>query len=1599
MTSGSPGPGPARASAGETVRQRIGLGTRIAERYRIVQVIAHGASIDVYGAVDESNGRPIALEVVGDPDAESGLVAAFVAARHLRHSHVARALDVLRLEGGRAALVTDWVRGEPLVSSLPLPYEQALPVALGIVRAVAALHAAGLVHGCLCPEAFVVESRGGLPIARLVDIRSVAAPAPVTGREPSAAPGPLRGLAGYVAPEVLLGQVPTAAADLYSIGCVLHEVLLGVPVFPDVTVDESRAAHLECVPSISRDFEPILRELLIRLLAKSPHKRPASADAVLATLARLTGRAVERELLAVARASLARRVIVGDTEALHTVEIALGAAIGGRTGRVFVISGRRGAGRTRMADDLRLWAARGGASSIFVSDDVHDFEAQRVATSLERLVRRTGRSPSTGGGPDPISAVGARLAELSRQRPTLVVIDRPSEDPSRLLETHTALAIAARLAPVVGVIFADAPTGFGASEDALAIEPFDAVRRRALAEAHVPLRSADSAAVADALELAAAASPADVMRAIGCWIEAGIIARGERGWTLDRRALLSDGVVGAARAIMWAQTRARRLGGDVRPALAALAVIEAPSDVVSIARVAGITPASARIALQHLHETGVVQRADDRRFEMTGAADVARAALAIMDLPFRVAAHRAAAELGPIDDDDAVRAGARRVWHRLEAGQSVRPAEIAEACETWCREGDSRRALAMIDRSTTPGDDHADTAHIAPVLCIARARALLAGGAHRAARRALEAGLAADDGRVRVALAEHLVDEGLFRAAVGRLDGRALHAEARLVLARAYLGLGRPTDAEDVVQPVVDDPHAPSIHHANAAWILARIALERDEPAEAEALAMRGLERVERHDVRVRARLLDALGRARHDDGRAEAARHALEQAVTALREGGLEVERADALDRLARSYAADGHWTAAERTWRSARLVTARVGSSLALVQMTMALARAALIVGRPSASAIHFDSAAAMSEAMGDRRLAAAACVGGGDALTRAGDFAAAESAYDAAESTLSALDGALDPGDRVALARRRADLLLARGEPFAARSVAEDVADEPALRDRPDEAAHLARVRAACLRESGAAAAADAMVRDAIRAFDHQGAVLEAARARLELVRVLVESARHGEAHVELERAFAVFERFGARLELEEATEIRDELRRAEPPRSRDILRGKLLLDVALNFGSTLDLDTLLPLVLERIVALLEAERGLVALCDADGRVQTAVVDNLEWDGPGHPLPISQGLLDQVVRGGEPVTVQHAADDVEYGRHESVMLHGLRAIAGVPIRDAERVIGVIYVDSRVDLAHDFDAELELLTALSRLVGTAVANARLYEEQRFRAQLLATMVHDFRSPLMVVQVNGNLLATHMYDGEEDIGAMATDVEACAHRMLRMVDDTLELARMDAGGGQPKPQRVDLREALDRQLEPLRGVARPLEIELRLDAPAALPSVHTVPARLAVVFDNLVFNALKHASSGTLVTVTLCLRADCGPASVRDRPIDATGVLFERVAPLVPRPDTQFVQIGVHNHGDPIPKSAWPDLFRAWSTGRSAGRRVSSTGLGLSIVDQTVRHLGGCVWLDSDAVQGTTFHFTVPTDVLTDGPTGVDTGSNTGLDTNERRD
>jgi pimeloyl-ACP methyl ester carboxylesterase len=189
-------------------------------------------------------------------------------------------------EDGRPYTVCEYAPGGALRQELrradgPLPLARALTIALDVCQGLASAHAHGVLHRDVKPENILFTAEGS---AKLGDFGLAIA----FGQSRMTAPGTVLGTAAYMPPEQALGSEVDARGDLYSLGCVLYEMVSGRPPFLGDDMISVVSQHINNVPeapSAHREGLPAaLDALIVRLLAKAPHQRPASAVAVLESL-------------------------------------------------------------------------------------------------------------------------------------------------------------------------------------------------------------------------------------------------------------------------------------------------------------------------------------------------------------------------------------------------------------------------------------------------------------------------------------------------------------------------------------------------------------------------------------------------------------------------------------------------------------------------------------------------------------------------------------------------------------------------------------------------------------------------------------------------------------------------------------------------------------------------------------------------------------------------------------------------------------------------------------------------------------------------------------------------------------------------------------------------------------------------------------------------------------------------------------------------------------------------------------------------------------------------------------------------------------------
>jgi serine/threonine-protein kinase len=267
-------------------------------RYRLEQPLGHGGMASVFLAQDVELNRPVALKLLaenlaGDPSFRERFVREARLAARLAHPNVVSIYDAGE-DGGRPYIVMECVEGENLSDVLAsrgrLAPDEARALALQAADGLAHAHAAGLVHRDIKPQNLLLRSDGTLKIADFGIARAAEATALTQA-------GTVLGTAAYLSPEQALGEDVGPAADVYSLGAVLYEVLTGRPPFEfDSLADlAAKQERMEITPvrELAPETPQELEDVVMHSLARNPAYRPTDGAAL---AAELRGEAVTRPL-------------------------------------------------------------------------------------------------------------------------------------------------------------------------------------------------------------------------------------------------------------------------------------------------------------------------------------------------------------------------------------------------------------------------------------------------------------------------------------------------------------------------------------------------------------------------------------------------------------------------------------------------------------------------------------------------------------------------------------------------------------------------------------------------------------------------------------------------------------------------------------------------------------------------------------------------------------------------------------------------------------------------------------------------------------------------------------------------------------------------------------------------------------------------------------------------------------------------------------------------------------------------------------------------------------------------------------------------------
>jgi signal transduction histidine kinase len=282
-------------------------------------------------------------------------------------------------------------------------------------------------------------------------------------------------------------------------------------------------------------------------------------------------------------------------------------------------------------------------------------------------------------------------------------------------------------------------------------------------------------------------------------------------------------------------------------------------------------------------------------------------------------------------------------------------------------------------------------------------------------------------------------------------------------------------------------------------------------------------------------------------------------------------------------------------------------------------------------------------------------------------------------------------------------------------------------------------------------------------------------------------------------------------------------------------------------------------------------------------------------------------------------------------------------LESYMAVPMRMGERVFGVLSFGMSGSARRFTPEDVTVAADLAQRAAAAIEHASLYAEAQrashLRAEILAIVSHDLRNPLTTILTGAGMLLREVTAGRAVL-KRAEMIQRAAQRMNNLIEDLVDLGRIQSGQLTIERTSVDTEALLEETRDAFEEVARERSVKIEIDHPERLPRAHCDPKRVLQVLSNIVGNAVKLVPAAGRVT----LRAR------------ATG---------------DEVVLSVVDNGPGIAADELPHVFdRYW---RGKNPKYKGTGLGLSIAKGIVEAHGGRIWAESEVGVGSTFSFSLP--------------------------
>jgi signal transduction histidine kinase len=382
---------------------------------------------------------------------------------------------------------------------------------------------------------------------------------------------------------------------------------------------------------------------------------------------------------------------------------------------------------------------------------------------------------------------------------------------------------------------------------------------------------------------------------------------------------------------------------------------------------------------------------------------------------------------------------------------------------------------------------------------------------------------------------------------------------------------------------------------------------------------------------------------------------------------------------------------------------------------------------------------------------------------------------------------------------------------------------------------------------------------------------------------------------------------------------------------------------------------EIDNLLPQILQLVFESIGADRGAILLKDSEGELVPKAV---QWRGEADPderMAISRTIVDHVLSQGEGVITSDAPADQRFGPAQSIVDYGIREAMCVPVQGRHTTLGVLYVDVRAVLDYEptgklkarfTNDHLKLMVALGHQAGLAIENTELYqakiEAERLAAigQTIATLSHHIKNILQGIKGGSYLIDMGLNQKDDGVVRRGWSiVEKNQGKIYNLVMDMLSYSK----DREPALEMADLNETVSDVIELMQSRAAELSVTIDWRADPGLPEVLIDADGIHRALLNIVTNAIDAAEGAV----------GGGRVSVTTSSDEAQGL----------------IRVTITDNGEGIPPEEIDSIFEIFAS--TKGSR--GTGLGLPVSLKIVREHGGKIVVASEPGHGSTFTVELP--------------------------